>query len=146
MDFEVARVDIWAGQLEDRPGALASKLANIIMIAAANLEFIVARPARDRPGRGVLYLAPLSGPEQTRAAEESGLHRADSMYVVRLSGPDRSGLAAGIAGTLAQADLNIVGVSAAAVDGRVLMYLRFATEQEAVAAVDVLKAELGPTA
>ncbi len=142
MEFEVSRVDVWAGELEDRPGALASKLANLIMIAQANLEFIVARPVHDQPGHGVLFVAPLAGPEQTRAAEESGLSRAGRMHVVRLSGPDRPGLAAGIAGTLAHDDLNIVGVSAAAVDGRVLMYLRFADEKDAAAAEAVLRAEL----
>lgn len=142
MEFQISRAAVWAGELEDRPGALASKLANLIMIAQANLEFIVARPAHERPGRGVLFVAPLTGPEQARAAAESGLSRAEGMHVVRLSGPDRPGLAAGIAGTLARDDLNIVGVSAAAVDGRVLMYLRFASARDAAAAETALRTEL----
>ena len=138
MAFEISRVDIWSGELEDRPGALASTLAKIMMLAEADLDFIIVRPRPDKPSRSVLYLAPIEGPEQIKAAENAGLHKSASIHAVRLVCPDHPGLAAGIAGTLAQADLNITGMSAAAKRGVAIAYLRFATNEDADAAMEVL--------
>ena len=30
MSFEVTKTDVWAGRIEDRPGALADKLENVM--------------------------------------------------------------------------------------------------------------------
>lgn len=143
MAFEITPVDVWAGELEDRPGALASKLAKIIMIAEADLEFVLLRPLCEKPGRAVLFLAPLIGPEQTQAAEDAGLHKCDSMHVLRLVGPDRRGLAAGIAGELEHADVDVAGLTAAATHGNVVIYIRFATAEDVAAAAKVLGPKLG---
>lgn len=142
MPSEVSRVDIWAGELEDRPGALASMLARLQMLAQIDLDFIIARLAHDKPGRGVVYLAPLAEPDQQRAATEAGLHRSQSIHAVRVVGPDRPGLAAGLAGTLAAGDLNLVGMSAAAKRGVAIVYLRFASKADAEAAVTLLAESL----
>ena len=139
MSFEVSPVEIWVGELEDRPGALASTLAQIMMCGGANLEFLVVRPSPEHPGRSIVYLAPLSTPEQQQAATQVGLHRAERMFALRLIGGDRPGLFAGLAGTLAQADVNIVGVSAAAANGVAISYLRFESQQSADAAARLLR-------
>ncbi len=141
MAYEITRVDVWAGEMEDHPGALANKL-EAVQRAGANLEFIVARRQSDRPGTGVVFVAPLHGPEQTRAAEQAGLTKTH-IHALRIVGPDRPGLAAGIARTLADAGLNIIGVSAAAFAERALIYLRFEREDEVVRAAQVLTARLG---
>lgn len=138
MAVEITRAEIWVGELEDRPGALASTLAKVMMIAGADLDFVLVRPEADSPGQSVLFVTPLLGPEQIQAARDAGLRCSDSMHALRLECPDRPGLAAGLAGTLAQADINIVGMSAAATKGNALAYLRFATEAEAEEAVSVL--------
>ncbi len=138
MLFEISKVDVWAGELEDRPGALSSKLAHIMMTAGADLEFVITRPTREQPGRGVVYVAPLTTPEQEQAANDVGLHRADTMYTLRLVGPDRPGLAAGVAGTLASEGINITGLSAAAARGGAVIYLRFASEEDTTAAIEAL--------
>lgn len=143
MPFEITPVDVWTGELEDRPGALASKLAHIQVAAGANLEFAIARPLVEKPGFGVLYIAPLVGEKQRRVAEEIGLHRSSSIHAIRLVGPDRPGLIAGIAGTLAQADINITGLSAAAAEGRAIIYLRFESAEKAGEAAEVLRPLLG---
>jgi hypothetical protein len=143
MSFEISRVDVWAGELENRPGALSSRLAHIMMTAEANLEFVITRPTREQPGRGVVYLAPLTTPEQEQAALDVGLHKAETMYTLRVVGPDRPGLAAGIAGTLAQASINITGLSAAAARDAGVVYIRFDTAEDAQAALDVLAPFLG---
>lgn len=139
MSFEITPVEVWVGELEDRPGALASKLAHIQVAASANLEFAIARPLMEKPGFGVLYIAPLVGEKQQRVAREVGLHRSISIHAIRLVGPDRPGLIAGIAGTLAQADINITGLSAAAAEGRAIIYLRFESAQKASEAAETLR-------
>lgn len=136
--YEITPVDVWVGEVEDRPGGLSSKLARLMMCAGANLEMIIARPAPERPGCGVIYLAPLRTSEQMAAAREVGLHKSENMHCLRLVGPDRAGLAAGIAGTLADAEINIKGLSATGSGGRAVVYLRFDSQEDAVAARAVL--------
>jgi hypothetical protein len=141
MAFEITRVDVWAGEIEDRPGELARKLATL-QRAGADLEFSIVRPVAKSGGRGVLFVAPLVGTEQTQAAEEAELAKADSLHVLRLVGPDRPGLLAGIAQTVANAGLNIDGLSAAAMAERCVIYLRFASDEAARKAAQVLTASL----
>lgn len=140
MAFEITRVDVWVGEVEDRPGALCDKLA-AVMRAGADLDFMIARPLAEGPGSGVLFLTPLHGGEQMRAAEEVGL-RKSQVQVLRVAGPDRPGLGVGITGTLAEAGINIRGLSASVVGDRSLFYLRFDAQDELVRAAQILTQKL----
>ncbi len=140
MGFEITKVDVWVGELEDRPGALCEKLG-AVMRAGANLEFMIVRPLSEGPGRGVLFIAPLRGEDQARAAEEVGL-RKSRVQVLRIEGPDRPGLGAGIACTLANAGINIRGLSASALGERCLFYIRFDSDTDLVRAAQLLTREL----
>jgi hypothetical protein len=46
MAYTVKKVDVWAGEIADRPGGLASTLA-ALSSAGANIEFVVARRAAE---------------------------------------------------------------------------------------------------
>ncbi|MEW6251534.1 MAG: ACT domain-containing protein [Planctomycetota bacterium] len=142
MAFEITRVDVWVGDIEDRPGALATKL-EALMRAGADLDFIIVRPTAGTPGMGVLFVAPLRGPEQLRAAGEVGVQKSATMHVLRIAGPDRPGQAAGIARILAEAGLNMSGLSAAAINEGCLFYIRFDAEEDAKRAAQILTAKLG---
>jgi hypothetical protein len=141
MGFEMTKVDVWVGEIEDRPGALATKL-EAVMRAGADLDFMIARPLADRPGTGVLFIAPLYGAEQFRAAEDVGLKKS-SIQVLRIEGPDRPGLGAGVARTLAEARINIRGLSGAALGDRCLFYVRFDSNDDVVQAAQILTQILG---
>ena len=65
MAYKVDRVDVWAGPIKDRPGT-AAKVLGALAEAGANLEFVIAR--RDKKGTGVIFLAPLKGVKQAKAA------------------------------------------------------------------------------
>ena len=54
MKLDITRVDVWAAGIEDQPGGLAQKL-DALAKAGANLEFLIARRAPEKPGTGVLY-------------------------------------------------------------------------------------------
>ena len=141
MGFEITKEDVWVGEIEDCPGALGAKLG-AVMRAGANLDFMITRPLADRPGTGVLFIAPLHGAEQASAAKEVGL-RKSRIQILRIEGPDRPGLGAGISSTLADAGINISGFTGTALAGRCLFYLRFHSSEEVVRAAQILTQILG---
>ena len=74
MGFKLERVHIWTGEIADKVGGMATKLAPLAQ-AGANLQYISTRRQPDRPGTGILYVAPVTGPAQVRAARQAGRRR-----------------------------------------------------------------------
>lgn len=138
MAFQIAKEDVWAGEIEDRPGGLASKL-EAVMRSGANLDFAIARRQPDKPGTSVVFLAPLRGADQVEAALGAGLQKATGLHTLRIQGPDRPGLGARITRTLADAGINVRGLSGASIDNRCLFYLAFEHDDDATRAVQVLR-------
>jgi hypothetical protein len=141
MAYTVKKVDVWAGEIADRPGGLASTLT-AINNAGANIEFVVARRAPDKPGTGVVFLTPIRGAKQKAAAQNAGLSTSDSLHSVRVEGPDRAGLGAKMGDALAAAGINVRGMSAAALGRRAVSYFAFDSAADADAAVRVLRKTL----
>jgi len=138
MKLKVTRVDVWAAGIEDRPGGLAGKLAALAKVGA-NLEFVVARRAPDKPGTGVVFVAPVKGGRRILAAQEAGFSKAESLHSVRVEGPDKPGLGAKMTQALAEAGINLRGLSAAAIGKRFVAYLAMDTVEEAARAGQILK-------
>jgi hypothetical protein len=142
MAVEITKVDVWAGEIQDRAGALAEKLEAVAK-AGANLEFVIARRAPEKPGHGVVFVAPLKGAAQTKAAQQAGLAKTDSLHSLRLAGPDKAGFGATMTRAVAQAGINLRGLSAAAIGRRCVVYFAFDSDADAKAATKVLKKALG---
>ena len=141
MAVQISKVDVWVAEMSDRPGALAQKLETVAA-AGANLEFMIARRAPDKPGRGVVFMAPLRGTRQVGAARKAGLKRAKTMHSLRLVSPDRPGIGARMTRALGEARINMRGVSAAALGRRSVTYFAFDTEADAKKAARILKKTL----
>lgn len=141
MAYSVKKVDVWAGEVADRPGGLAATVA-ALSNAGANLEFLIARRAPDKPGTGVVFVTPVRGAKQKAAAQGAGLSMSDSLHSVRVEGPDRAGLGAKMTGALADAGINLRGVSGAALGRRAVTYLGFDSGADADTAVRTLKKTL----
>ena len=141
MAYTVKKVDVWAGEIADRPGGLASTLAAMNK-AGANIEFVVARRAPDKPGTGVVFLTPIKGVRQKTSAQQAGLATSQGLHSVRVEGPDRAGLGAKMTEALAGAGINVRGISAAALGRRAVSYLAFDSPADADSAVKVLKRAL----
>ena len=141
MQYEVERVDVWAGEINDRRGALAEMLSQVLD-AGADLDFILARPSPVKPTTGILYLAPLEGEKQTQAASDAGLARSSHIESLRIAGPDRPGLAEAIARTTAEAGINISGLTAGRMGDRCVMYVRFESEDDLARATDAITSML----
>jgi len=68
MSFKWDRVHVWSCEVTDESGSVAAKLAHLAQ-ADANLEYIFTKRLANKPGTGILYVAPVTGPAQMRAAK-----------------------------------------------------------------------------
>ena len=142
MASQISRVDVWAGNIADRPGGLAKKL-EALAEAGASLEFMIARRRPEKPDRAVVFLAPVRGPKQIRAARKAGLSKAATMYSLRLEGPDKPGLGARISDVIAEAGINMRGLSAAAIGRKYVVYFAFDSDADAKMASRILRKTFG---
>ncbi len=141
MAYSVNKCDVWVAEIDDRPGGLADKLDGLAQ-AGASLEFVISRRAPDKPGKGVVFLTPVRGAKQTRAANEAGFNTTSRIHSVRVSGPDRQGLGVKMTRALADAGLNLRGVSGAAVGRQSVAYFGFDSAEDATSAMKILKKTL----
>jgi hypothetical protein len=141
MPYSIRKVDVWAAEIDDRPGGLAEKLEALAK-AGASLEFIISRRAPDKPGKGVVFLTPVRGAKQTRAAIDAGLGTTDSLHSVRVEGPDRPGLGTKMTRPLADAGINLRGLSAAALGRKSVAYFAFDSADDAANAIKLLRKAL----
>ena len=124
MALNVTRVDVWAAGIKDRPGGLAGKL-ELLAKAGVNLKFVIARRAPGKPKKGVVFVTPIKGAKQTRAARKAGFKKTKSLQGLRIVAADRAGLGARITKQLAEARINLRGFSGASINKRAVFYLAF---------------------
>jgi hypothetical protein len=137
MDFRLNRVQVWSAEVPDRPGGAATVLEPLAE-AGANLEFIWTRRMEHKPGKGDLFVAPVTGPVQTKAAQNSGLHKADDMVLLKIEGTDKPGVGHFLAACLARAGLNLRGMSMTAVQGHFVAYVATDSADDTAKAVQAL--------
>lgn len=138
MKIKATRAVVWAASLEDRPAGLAEKL-EALTEAGANLEFVLARRAPEQPGQGVVFVCPLSGVRQCRAAVNHGFFRTNGMHSVRVEGLDAPGMATRLTRALAKAGLNLRGFTATAIGRKFIAYLALDDEDDVTLALRALK-------
>ncbi len=130
MKLDITRVDVWAASIKDRPGGLARKVGALAK-AGANLEFLIARRAPEKPGTGVVFVTPIKGVRQVRAARQAGFEKTKSLHGLRIAAADRPGLGAKLAEQIAEAGINLRGLSAAAIGRRAIFHQAFDTAADA---------------
>jgi len=138
MKLDVSRVDVWAAAIKDRPGGLAEKL-DALAKAGANLEFAIARRESKKPGTGVVFVTPIKGARQGKAAKKAGFKKTVSLRGIRIAAADRPGLGATLTKQLADAGINLRGLSAATIGKRAIFYLAFDSADDANKAMRLLK-------
>jgi len=138
MALDVSKADVWAGPIKDRPGGAATVLEALAQ-AGANLEFVIARRSKSTKGGAVIFVAPVKGAAQVKAAKAAGLKKADSMAPLRVAGPDKKGTGACLMAKLAEAKINVRGLSAAAIGRKFVMYLAFRSKADAAKAARILR-------
>jgi hypothetical protein len=139
MKVKVSKTDVWVAAMDDRPGGLA-ELLEVVADAGANLEFIISRRTPEKPGKGVVFVTPIKGLRQVKAAKAAGFKKTSSLHSLRIEGADQPGLGAKMTTLLARAGVNLRGLSAAAFGRRFVCHLALDTAASAAKAVKVLRA------
>jgi hypothetical protein len=135
------RVNLWAGEVPDQAGGTASKLAFLAQ-AGANLEYVFTKRLSDKPGAGILYVAPVTGPTQVRAARSAGLTEASYPVVRRIEGDNEAGLAHRLTQQWALAGISFQGLTMVVLGGKFIGYIAFDSVADANRAAQIL-ADLG---
>src|SRR3954462_4469311 len=114
MAIKASRSDVWMAVIDDRAGGVAEKL-EALSKAGADLEVVFARRTPEHAGQGILFAGPIEGAKVTRAAQEAGFKRSETIHGLRVEGPDKAGLGAQIARTLADSGISFRGMNSMAV-------------------------------
>ena len=130
MKLDVSRVDVWAASIDDRPGGLTEKL-DALAQAGIDLEFVNARRAPEKPGSGVVFLMPIKGAVQIKAAKKAGFEKSKSLHGIRISTGNKPGYSAELAKIISGAGINLRAFSGASISNRAIFYLAFETEADA---------------
>jgi len=138
MNLIAEQEEVWVASLEDTPGALGNKLATLAD-AGADLGFVIARRAPNKPGTGVVFVTPLRGDREIEAATEEGFNVSSHLHSVRVEGQNEPGLAARLTQKVGQAGLNLRGFSGAVIGTQFVLHLAFDTEEMANKALAVLR-------
>ncbi|MBI5395395.1 MAG: amino acid-binding protein [Verrucomicrobia bacterium] len=138
MNAIVEREDVWVASIEDKPGGMAEKLV-VLAEAGADLDFIIARRAPDKPGTGVLFVTPLRGDREVRAATALGFSVSSHLHSMRVESLNEPGIAARLTQKVAKAGINLRGFAAAAFGTRFVMHLAFDTGEDVRKAMNLLQ-------
>jgi len=138
MRMDISRVDVWAANTDDRPGGLAEKL-DALAQADIDLEFVNARRAPDQPGQGVVFVMPIKGARQIRAAKKAGFEKTKSLHGIRIATGNKPGFSAELSKEIADAGINLRAFSGASISNRAIFYLAFDSDADANKALRLIK-------
>jgi hypothetical protein len=145
MDLLVNRVEVWAASTVDKPGGLSGVLEGLSE-AGADLDFIIARRAPDKPGTGVVFLTPIRGDREVKAASTLGFNLTSSVDSVRVQGDNVPGAAARLAELVGDAGISIRGFSVAVIGPRYIAYIGFDSPGDAEKAARIIQEAEGGAA
>ena len=138
MALKVSKAEVWTTDIQDRSGGAADKLRPLTD-AGANFEFVFARRTPERPGSGLMMVAPLKGKKVVAAAGAAGFARAPDITALRIEGGNKAGSAARLTQVLAEAGISFRGLSAAALGNKFVGYVAFDNAGDAERAAKLLK-------
>jgi hypothetical protein len=137
MGFKLDRMHVWSGEVQDEAGGVASRLS-LLAQAGANLEYIYTRRTPEKPGTGLLYVAPVTGPLQVRAARSAGLTETHDPVVLRVEGDNSAGLAHRVTQEWARAGLSLQGMMLSVLGDKFVGYVAFDNVTDANKAAAIL--------
>ena len=143
MKLDISRVDVWAAGMKDRPGGLAQKL-DVLAQAGVDIEFLIARRSPEKPGTGVVFITPVKGARQVKAAKKAKFSKTKSLHALRIAASNKAGLGAKLTDELGRAGINLRGLSGAAIGKRAVLHLAFDSAADAGKAARLIK-RIAPT-
>jgi hypothetical protein len=133
----VTKMDVWIAEIPDQPGGLAGKLQSLAD-AGANLDFAVARRQPDKPGSGIVFLGGLKGAAEAKAAKAAGFAKSTTLAGLRVEAPNKPGVCHQIIRQVAEAGINLRGMSALGLGAKCAVLLAFDSAADATKAARVL--------
>jgi hypothetical protein len=141
MSFKMDRVHVWAVEVKDEPGGVAGKLS-LLDKAKVNLDYVYTQRLPEKPGHGMLYVAPIVGAEQVKAAKGAGMLEVSEPIVMKVEGDNTAGLAHRLKHEWAIANINLHGAILAVIGTKFVGYITFDSVEDANKAARIL-ADLG---
>lgn len=137
MSFKWDRVHLWSVEVADKAGSVAEKLAFLAQ-ADTNLEYIFTQRLVNKPGSGILYVAPITGPLQTRAARAAGMAETETPTVRRIEGDNEAGLAHRLTQQWALSGISLQGLTMSVLANKFVGYAVFDSVNDANKAAQIL--------
>lgn len=138
MPLKISKVEVWVGDIVDVPGGLA-KVLRPVAAAGANLECVIARRKPEHAGKGSVFVTPIKGAKATAAAKAAGLSAATGIATLRVEGADKPGLGGKITAAIAEAGVNVRGVSMAVIGRNFVAYIGLDSPADANKAARALR-------
>jgi hypothetical protein len=137
-DTIVERVDVWSASIADKTGGLSWLLKGMDE-AGADFNFIIARRSPENPGSGVVFVTPIRGDREVKAANTLGFSLTRSVDAVRFEADNKPGATARLTGLIADAGINIRGLSVAVIGTRFVAYIGFDSTNDAEKAIGIFQ-------
>jgi prephenate dehydratase len=138
MALKLDRVDTWLATIKDQAGGLSAKLGKLAD-AGVDLEFIVSRRAPDKPGKGVVFVTPIKGAAQIRAAKKAAFRKSKRLHTLRVEGSDKPGMGAKITEAIASEGISLRGFSAAAIGRKFVCHIALDRKEDTTKVRRILK-------
>lgn len=138
MSFQISKVDVWQGQIPDKPGTLGKALAALGQ-SGADLGYALAKRDDEAPGNSIVFITPLKGAKQTKAAAAIGFRKSTQFHVIRVAGVDRPGLASEVAAALGDAGVNIHELTGTVLGKQVVIHVKVDSKADASKAVRTIR-------
>jgi hypothetical protein len=139
MAITVSKVEVWSAMISDQAGALDQILRTLAQ-AGDNLECVVGRRQPDQPGRGHVYMTPIKGKKAQTVARAAGLQPAQNIANLRIESPNKAGTGHKIMSAIAQAGINVRGISMIGSGNKSIAYIGFDSAADADRASAAIKA------
>ena len=137
MSFKMDRIHVWAVEVKDTVGGVASKLSALAE-SGANLEYVYTQRLTDKPGCGILYVGPIVGIDQMKAAKAVGMTEVFNPIVMHIQGDNTAGLAFRLKMEWAKSGLNLHGSILCAIGGKFVGFVTFDNVEDANKAAGIL--------
>jgi len=138
IDTIVERADVWSASIADKTGGLSWLLKGMDE-AGADFNFVIARRTPENPGSGVVFVTPIRGDKEVEAASTLGFSLTRSVDAVRYEADNKPGASARLTERLADAGINIRGLSVAVLGSRFVAYIGFDNAADAETAIGIFR-------
>lgn len=138
MSFQYSKVQVWAVEIEDQPGATGKKL-DVLAQSKADLQFVLARRHPGQPGKGQLIVSPIRGQKQVEAAAAAGYVLDVDTVAVKIEGTNKPGLGSRLLQAVTDTGVNLQGFTATVSGKKFTAFLAFDNNTDADKGMKAIK-------